>query len=172
MIMVWNRYAHMQPTGPTIDYLPPWWHTSVCQMNFSEYWKKVPDEQIAGPFAESAALSNTTAVNQEWQGVIDAAEATAASEAQIAIQLHDDAAEAWHLQDVFDLLSLGQPESCFGEISLTTGPFDPPSEQRALTMQFLEICMFHYFVSYGSSHKFQSLLIFAVAQCTGKTALT
>ncbi len=133
MIAVWNHYTHMQPIGPTVEYLPPWWQTSVCQTYFLGYWKKSPDEQIASPFAESAASSNTTAVNQEWQSVIDAAEAAAAREAQIAIQLHDDAAEARRPQDVFDLLGPGQSGSRFGEISLTTGPFDPPSGPPSLS---------------------------------------
>ncbi len=92
MLIVWNRYAHMQPTGLTIGYVSPWWQTSVCKSYFLEYWKKTLDEQIDGLFSETAASSNT--YDQEWQGVIDAAEAAAAREAQIPIQLHEDAAEA------------------------------------------------------------------------------
>ncbi len=62
-IIVWNRYTHMQPTGPTIGYVSPWWQTSVCESYFLEYWKKTLDEQIDGLFSETAASSNT--YNQE-----------------------------------------------------------------------------------------------------------
>ncbi len=104
-IVVWNCYAHTQPTGPTIGYVTPWWRTSVCESYF----------------------------NQEWQGVIDAAEAAAAREAQIAIQLHEDAAEARRLQDVFDLLGLGWSDLHFGDLSPTFGPFDLLSEPLSPT---------------------------------------
>ncbi len=45
-------------------------------------------------------------------------------DAQVAQQIRDDAAEARRLQDIFDLLGPGQQS---GEISPTTGPFEPPS---------------------------------------------
>ncbi len=39
-IMAWNHFASTQPTGPTVNYLSPWWRGSSCQTYFSEYWKK------------------------------------------------------------------------------------------------------------------------------------
>ncbi len=91
-IGAWNRYAHLQPTGPTIGYVSPWWQGMECKMYFLEFWKKSLDEQIEGLISETATQSTT--YKWEWQGVIAAAEAAATREAQIAIQMREDATEA------------------------------------------------------------------------------
>ncbi len=97
-IVAWDRFALMQPKGPTVDNLPAWWRPTSCESYFSEYRKKMPAQQAAGPFAKPA-IPSPTPTDEDWQGAIAAAKAAAVYDAQIAQQKRDDAAEARRLQD-------------------------------------------------------------------------
>ncbi len=83
----------MQSKGLTLDNLPAWWRPTSCESYFSEYMKKTPAQQAAGPFAKPSVLSPTP-TDEDWQGAIAEAKAAAVHDTQIAQQIRDDAAEA------------------------------------------------------------------------------